>query len=452
MKRSITRWTTALSAVALLGMPAVAGAQTGTSAPQPPAAQTTPSESAQPGDHLRQAKVALDSIESASVTGRAKTQLAELKRHITSLERAASAAKPASTPAAKKSAAWATDAAAVDRILTEMLGPAGTAGSSTPTPTGTSGTTTAPAASTLDEPTREKLLEVRKHVTNFAAAMSGTSASATPPAAPAATTGSGSPTPPAGTTAQQPPATTTPAETQQPAGQVDTQAARRHITEARDKLSELTQLPAAAALTGEARTSVASLISNFNELITNQTDWRASYTKVENDLTALLGPEDPTGTGGTAATGTAGAVGTSGTATGTPLDPAVRAKLTELRAKLNEFKTALGGSAVATSGSAASTASPSTTAPATSTPGTTTPGATDPSAPAASAMSSADALVHIQAIEAILNANAGAAATGTAGTTGAAGTAATDSVTLDATKLQELRTHLAELRKIAEKK
>ena len=67
-------------------------------------------------------------------------------------------------------------------------------------------------------------------------------------------------------------------------------------------------------------------------------------------------------------------------------------------------------------------------------------------------MSSADALVHIQAIEAILNANAAAGTTGTAGTTAAAGTAATGSLMLDATKLQELRMHLAELRKIAEKK
>jgi len=157
--------------------------------------------------------------------------------------------------------------------------------------------------------------------------------------------------------------------------QVDEEAAHRSLTAARDTLSQLTQLPAAAQLTGEARTQVAQLISNFNELITAQSNWRASYAKVAANLDAVLGPEntDAEATGGAAAstssaptstTGstasatpatpgaagapgattpeTAGAVGTSGTATAT-VDPAIRAKLVEMRRHLMDFEKASGG-------------------------------------------------------------------------------------------------------------
>jgi hypothetical protein len=135
----------------------------------------------------------------------------------------------------------------------------------------------------------------------------------------------------------------------------------------------LTQLPAAGQLKGEARTQVAQLITNFNELITTQVQWRASYSKVAANLSALLGADSagagtmasapaPTGTAGvsgsttgsaepgaagaagaTAAAATAGAVGTSGSTT-TELDPAIRAKLIELRTTLSEFEKASGGS------------------------------------------------------------------------------------------------------------
>ena len=93
---------------------------------------------------------------------------------------------------------------------------------------------------------------------------------------------------------------------------MDEDAARRHLTEARNSLSAMTQLPAAGQLQGEARTQVSQLITNFNELITTQSNWRASYTKVNANLTALLGP-DPAGSGSSAATaGTAAATGTAG--------------------------------------------------------------------------------------------------------------------------------------------
>jgi len=126
----------------------------------------------------------------------------------------------------------------------------------------------------------------------------------------------------------------------------------------------MTQLPAAQQLAGENRTQVTQLIANFNELITTNSDWKASYAKVEANVNALIGSaaatDEPkatppaasaeaagaTGTAGTAgtagATGTSGSVGTSGTAA-TSIDPQVKAKLTEFRAHLKEFEKAAGG-------------------------------------------------------------------------------------------------------------
>jgi hypothetical protein len=144
--------------------------------------------------------------------------------------------------------------------------------------------------------------------------------------------------------------------------------AHRHLVTARDTLSQLTQLPAAAQLSGDARTQVSQLISNFNELIGNPPDWHVSYQKVAANLNALIGPDNSdaeaaggaatnaTGAtaaapGATAAPGAAatpdaattqGAVGTSGTAT-VELDPSIRAKLVEFRRNLNEFQKAAGG-------------------------------------------------------------------------------------------------------------
>jgi hypothetical protein len=161
-----------------------------------------------------------------------------------------------------------------------------------------------------------------------------------------------------------------PAQTQPAEGAGDAEAARQALTTARDTLSQLTQLPAAAQLTGEARTHVAQLISNFNELITTQSQWRASYGKVSANLDALLGPDssspasretatapqaagtagDSPATGSPApaadsgGTSTPGAVGTSG-ATTVPLDPAIREKLTQLRRNLSDFEKASGGAA-----------------------------------------------------------------------------------------------------------
>jgi hypothetical protein len=103
---------------------------------------------------------------------------------------------------------------------------------------------------------------------------------------------------------------------------------------------------------------VQQLITNFNELITNTTDWRASYTKVAATLTTLLGADTAdappaAATANATPTATPGAAGTTGTAATTgagttgaasvQLDPAIRAKLVEMRASLNEFQKASGG-------------------------------------------------------------------------------------------------------------
>src|SRR5215831_3078218 len=106
-------------------------------------------------------------------------------------------------------------------------------------------------------------------------------------------------------------------------------------------------MPEASKLQGDARTKVSELISNFNALITTQSDWRSSDSKVNDSLTALIGPDtdQPPAAAGTTGTATAGTTGTTGTAgaaaaTGIQLDPAIRAKLVEFRTHLKEFEKA----------------------------------------------------------------------------------------------------------------
>ena len=208
---------------------------------------------------------------------------------------------------------------------------------------------------------------------------------------------------------------------------------------------------------------MSQLIANFNELITTQAEWRASYSKVEANLDALLGPDntdaEPTGgvsTGTTGTTGTAGAVGTSGSATGVAnLDPAIRAKLVELRRKLNEFEKAAGGTAA---GAAATTAPEANMGSTTATGTAATTSAVQSTTPQAGtqatseAMGHEEALRHIAAIEAILNVNSASpstpSTTGTSGTTTPPATATAANLTLTSAQLDQLKTHLAELRRL----
>jgi hypothetical protein len=292
---------------------------------------------------------------------------------------------------------------------------------------------------------------------------------------------------PALTFAQDPSAQASQSPTPSPSAQQTAQApasqssgmdvAKSHLTTARNTLSELTQLPAAGQLQGDLRTQVAQLINNFNELITTQSDWKASYTKVEANLDALLAtPAAAAADDPNRPTGTAGAVGTSGKSAS--LDPTIRAKLVKLRGELDEFEKA------ARAPDTAATPSPSA-APAATAPAATPPAATPPSttatttsstttttstAPAASqppsgdtvTISSKDAIDHIDAIEVILGANAdaqaaaqsaaGGAVTASPTPSGSTRTTVTSSdVKLTPEQMSQLKAHLTELRRLIEK-
>ena len=260
--------------------------------------------------------------------------------------------------------------------------------------------------------------------------------------------------------------------------------AKVHLTAARNALSDVTQLPAAAQLTGETRTRVQQLITSFNELI-GKSDWRGPYAKVEANLSTLLGSETPPAP----ATATPSAVGTSGAAS--DLDPAIRAKLVEFRAHLDMFKTVASTAATATAAPPAA-ATPSPTAPPTPEPATMPPAPTTPTAaptppptaappaspdPRPDAPSPADAgiddgqvsgvardlLLHVEALEVILGAQARVQKEATAAAGGAVVSSETPSgstrttvtgpdVTLNGQQLEQIKTHLAEMRRLLEKK
>jgi hypothetical protein len=246
----------------------------------------------------------------------------------------------------------------------------------------------------------------------------------------------------------QTPTTTLPptaaSEAQQPAQATtsNNDAAKRHLTAARDTLSQLTQLPAAAQLTGEARTQTSQLISNFNELITAKADWPASYAKVETNLAALLGP----------ASAPAGSPAST-------LDPTVRAKLTEFRAHLDRFEQAAAAPATPADSPTPATAPPATQQPPTTPPPLTTPPPTTqqpppatPQPPAEEKPGDEDPMAHIAAIEAILFGQAAALPVGTSGMAPppAGGTASV--VTIDRAQLEQIKAHLAELKRLMDKK
>jgi hypothetical protein len=487
MRRSTARWATAIASALLLTLPAISRAQDPQTPPstsaqpaQPPAARDQPTtETASPQEHLRQASAALDAISASSLSGNAKSRIADLKKRVGRLEQ---------LPADDKTAAskWGGEVAAIDRTLTELLGAQNQAAATDPSsPVGTSGAarTAQPASGALDDTTRQQLQDVRRHVIAFAAAMSrggspepASAASAEPAASPAAAP-STAPTaqppaqpptePPAQPPAQPPtqpptdpsapPASPPPAASQSTSTQqVDTAAVKRHLTQARDALSQMTQLPAAAQLTGDARTQVSQLITNFNELITTEVSWRAAFDKVQASLTTLIG-EQRTDESATPTAGTAGAVGTSGT---TSLDPAIRAKLVEFRTHLTAFeKAASGGAAPSAQPSTAAQASEPAAAPShpdqtsstrasSPTPQSGTAGAVGTSgrtaAPAAdtptrqeaeAAAGHAEALRLIAEMEELL-AGSSSAKKG-----------ASAPATLDGTKVAQLRKHLADLRK-----
>lgn len=467
MKRSTARWTTAMAAAALIGLPATGFAQ---STPQTPPSQTSPTTSSptssagqtsasatSAADHVREAKQALAAVPATSIPAESRSKLAQLKTHLNNLDRlVASGGQTATSGSSSKGASskkgassWGTEAAAVDKLVSELT-----------------------AAST-DDTAKQKLMDVRRHITELAGSMSGTgtgqdqasAASSSPssdtmgatpsasqqstPSAAAASPTPSSTDPTATAAAQNPPSSTTspstptsqstptqtnpsePGTTPSTApqagsqGQVDTQAAKQHLSEARESLAQLTSLPEASKLQGDARTQVSQLISNFNELITTQNDWKAAYGKVTSNLDTLLGPDSAsaptaTGTSGTTAAptataGTTGAAGAGGPAM--QIEPAIKAKLQEFRTHLKEFEQAAGGvngpGAASTSGAMAPSANPSSTA-----------NPSNPSATSATSPSPAGASPTTAAPEPT-NSPMPTGTSGTSGTSGVAGTSGT---------------------------
>jgi hypothetical protein len=251
------RWTSTWAALVVAGFLVVSG----TGFAQTPAAPTAPATTTQdkaeqgtPQEHLERADAALKSISPTAANGKAKSQIAELKKRVNALQKltasnpSAAAAAPTGAKTekadAKAASKWAAEAAAADKILGELLADTsatGAASAATPTgsnPTGTTGTSPskATAAVTLDEETRAKLTTARASLTSFATAMSGsvppppatTSPSAQPAAAstasPAAATPTAEPATPASPTTPPPTQPATPPAAPAPAPQPTTQA------------------------------------------------------------------------------------------------------------------------------------------------------------------------------------------------------------------------------------
>jgi hypothetical protein len=192
------------------------------------------------------------------------------------------------------------------------------------------------------------------------------------------------------------------------------EAVRQHLADARTALAELTKLPEAAQLQGQQRDQVASLISNFNSFATATTDWRSKYEVVDQGLDEMIGSGDkpaaasapssadtsaaPSSTGSTTAAGdTAASAGTGG------FEPAIAAKLQEVREHLNKFEEATG-----------------------------------------------DPVFVVEKIEKILD-QAAKGGDQAVGTTGAAASSAgaSGSVTLEASQISEIRRHLESIRSAA---
>jgi hypothetical protein len=506
-----------LGTAALLALPVFAAAQSSGSGSQTSQTPTTQSDSRYPStagaatQHLTEAGQVLDGIARNAVTGPNAAKLNKIRKEFAALKRSYEA-NPSPAPTSTSSARakgtaghWNTQLMALDRDLTALLGASGSSSATGATgssstqpeaPAGTSGSTagssqpgSASSSTALDPNVRSQLEEFRTHITKFAAAASGTEAGGEMSSASTSSTGSTSPTSPTSTTpteetttsqsapptsaapssqtgsatgeaAQTQPQTSTPGATGTSgttSTQADAAAARQHLTEARQSLADMTALPQAQQLQGEARTQVSQLISQFNQLITTEGNWKASYDQVNATLTTLLSsaPSSASSSTTSGAVGTTGSASASGTVT---IDPAIRGKLEEFRTHLQAFFAAAGGDAAGSASSTGSASSPSSSSSSMSSTGSSSmSSAGSTSAPSAA---SDEIESHIAAIEQILN-QAGAAssasssstgstsstssATGTSGSTNPAA-ASGSSVTLTPQQIEQIRTHLQQLR------
>ena len=169
MRHLIQHGTRTLAALAIVALPNVAIGQTPAAGA---AAQPNPA-----AEHLSAARRSLNKVLNAPApSGDAFKRLTELKTEYIALERAASTASPE----------WATHYAAIDKLVTELIG--APSASREAGAVGTSGTAGAPASRGLDPGIAANLQEFRTHLTAFSAAMSPAApapAVAAPAAAPA---------------------------------------------------------------------------------------------------------------------------------------------------------------------------------------------------------------------------------------------------------------------------
>ncbi|MBP7570910.1 MAG: hypothetical protein KBA95_12695 [Acidobacteria bacterium] len=261
--------------------------------------------------------------------------------------------------------------------------------------------------------------------------------------------------------------------TQEPQGQQSQQAAaaRQRLLEARESLAEVAKMPEAGELQGQGRTEVSQAISNFNALLTAESDWYDQYKLVMQNLFNVLGPpeagESAAGSAGTSGSATAGSSAT-GTA-GEEVPPALRSKLVEFRQKLMAFGREAGAPDV--TGGVSSTVGAGSSEPS-STSGTSGTAGAPPSAQSGTPAAEGESLEqHIDAIDDIIQQalagtpGSGSSAPGTSGTSGstsgtpgstagAAGATGTTPgvVTIDREKLDRIQSHLQRMREIARSK
>ncbi len=254
---------------------------------------------------------------------------------------------------------------------------------------------------------------------------------------------------------------------QEPQGQQSQQAAaaRQRLLEARESLAEVAKMPEAAELQGQGRTEVSQAISNFNALLTAESDWYDQYKLVMQNLFNVLGPPEAGESAAGSSAGTSGSSTAGSSATGTAgeeVPPALRGKLVEFRQKLMAFGREAGAPDV--TGGVSSTVGAGSSEPS-STSGTSGTAGSPPSAQSGTPAAEGESLEqHIDAIDDIIQQalagtpGSGSSTAGTSGTTestaGAAGATGTTPgvVTIDREKLDRIQSHLQRMREIARSK
>jgi hypothetical protein len=436
--------------------------------------------------HLHDAIATIGRVDVERQPADARTYLAELKWRLNALGGPAGdgqeSADAATTPR-RGADDRDTELAAIDRLFTTLLGTEQTTGAVTLPPQSTMEATGTLA---LDPATRGSLEQARTHLTAYAAAMGSaeriTEAQADRVSRTAAPGASGPPSA-ADATADTSPTDPTPSPTgSSPTDMPQTAAvgdradqatsgadsayadpeARQHLLAARDTLSDLTQMPQAADITGEVRSEISRIISRFNELIAAGAEWREPLAEVTTRLDALLepAPREPDGTDPRP-------VGTFGTAA---LDPAVRAKLEDFRTHLDAFERLAAGRMPepADDAPAATTAMPpdvatraSETDP-TAASGSVSTGSAAAGMPAPTAdtvggaarpptdPTISEALRHIEAIEALIAGQDRVPGTAADGTGPVSVGAASDVPAMPPAHVEDIRRHLNELRRLLE--